>query len=200
MVPTFPWRAHTPTNRDAMGLPSYESSDRAARRGSAAAPTEPRARTLNSRPPSQNGSRRQDRRICGDRGSLSCAPTLWKRVQEGVSGCDNGPSRPIDWSEDRAAKLGSEETSSKAAVSEGLTSAASVSEEFTSGGFTLSGRGAVSTVLMQPASALIKIQDRHFIVVPTPRSTARLNRSLRAHRSRPSGWPQFLEHPEGLLP
>ena len=103
MVPTFPWRAHTPTNRDAMGLPSYESSDRAARRGSAAAPTEPRARTLNSRPPSQNGSRRQDRRICGDRGSLSCAPTLWKGVQEGFRVVTMGPSRPIDWSEDRAA-------------------------------------------------------------------------------------------------
>ena len=92
MVPTFPWRAHTPTNRAAMELPSNESSDRAARRGSAAAPAEPRARTLNSRPPSHNGSRRPDRRICGDRGSLSCAPTLWKGVQEGFSGSDIGLS------------------------------------------------------------------------------------------------------------
>ena len=82
MVPTFPWRAHTPTNRAAMGLPSNESSDRAARRFSAAAPTEPRVRTLHSRPPSHNGSRRPDRRICGDWGSLSCAPTLWKGVKE----------------------------------------------------------------------------------------------------------------------
>ncbi len=57
-----------------------ESSDRASRNGSAAARAEPRARSLNSRPPSQNGSRRPDRRIGGEWGSTSCAPTLWKKL------------------------------------------------------------------------------------------------------------------------
>jgi len=51
---------------------------RAARNSSVAARTEPRAQRLDSRPSSQNGSRRPDRRICGERGSAPCAPTLWK--------------------------------------------------------------------------------------------------------------------------
>jgi hypothetical protein len=58
-----------------------ESSDRATRRGSAAARPEPRAPRLNSRPSSQNRSRRRDRRICGDREIASCAPTRWKEIQ-----------------------------------------------------------------------------------------------------------------------
>jgi hypothetical protein len=58
-----------------------ESPDRATRNDSAAARAEPRAPRLNSRPSSQNGSRRPDRRICGEWGITSCAPTLWKAVQ-----------------------------------------------------------------------------------------------------------------------
>ena len=44
-------------------------------------PPEPRARSLSSRPPSQSRSRRPDRRICGEWGISSCAPTLWKELQ-----------------------------------------------------------------------------------------------------------------------
>ena len=55
-----------------------ESSDRATRNSSAAARVELREQRLNSRPSSWNESRRPDRRICGDGGSTSCAPTLWK--------------------------------------------------------------------------------------------------------------------------
>jgi len=55
-----------------------ESPDRAARNSSAAAQAELREQRLNSRPSSWNESRRPDRRICGDGGSTSCAPTLWK--------------------------------------------------------------------------------------------------------------------------
>jgi hypothetical protein len=58
-----------------------ESPDQATRNGSAAARAEPRAPRLNSRPSSQNGSRRPDRRICGEWGITSCAPTLWKGFQ-----------------------------------------------------------------------------------------------------------------------
>jgi hypothetical protein len=71
-----------------------ESSDRATRNGSAAARAEPREQRLNSRPPSQNGSRRPDQRICGNWGSMSCAPTLWKEILclstslRPVTGCD----------------------------------------------------------------------------------------------------------------
>ena len=62
-----------------------ESSDRATRNNSAAARAEPRATRLNSRPSSQNGSRRPDRRICDEWGSTSCAPTLWKGIQAAFS-------------------------------------------------------------------------------------------------------------------
>ena len=65
--------------------PRSESSDRAARSGSAAARAELRARTLDSRTPSQDGSRRPDRRIRGDGGSTSCAPPLWKEVEAAFS-------------------------------------------------------------------------------------------------------------------
>ena len=58
-----------------------ESSNRATRKSSAAARAEPRARSLYSRLPSQNGSRRPDRRIWGERGSAPCAPTLWKEEE-----------------------------------------------------------------------------------------------------------------------
>jgi hypothetical protein len=80
----------------------------ASRTGSAAAQAEPRARSLHSRPPSQNGSRRPDQRICGDRGSASCAPTLWKafcgrrsrrpdRCRRALSSADGGcGARPRD--------------------------------------------------------------------------------------------------------
>ena len=66
------------------GCPPSESSDRAARSDSAAAPAEPRARVLNSRPPSQNGSRRPDRRIWSERRSASCHPPLWKETHHRV--------------------------------------------------------------------------------------------------------------------
>jgi hypothetical protein len=70
--------------------PRTESLDRAARNGAAAARAEPRSRSLNSRPPSQNGSRRPDRRICGESGSASCAPPLWKEIEAAFwAGADN---------------------------------------------------------------------------------------------------------------
>ena len=62
-----------------------ESSDRATRNDSAAARAEPRALRLHSRPSSQNGSRRPDRRICDEWGSRSCAPTLWRGIQAAFS-------------------------------------------------------------------------------------------------------------------
>jgi len=72
--------------------PRTESSDRATRNGSAAAQAEPREQRLNSRPSSWNGSRRPDRRICGDGGSTSCAPTLWKEKETAFSAMsDNRP-------------------------------------------------------------------------------------------------------------
>jgi hypothetical protein len=67
--------------------PRTESSDRATRNGSAAARAGLREPRLNSRPSSQNGSRRPDRRICGEWGSMSCAPTLWKEILAGFSQC-----------------------------------------------------------------------------------------------------------------
>ena len=69
---------HTRQRIAMRGCLRSESSDRAARKRSAAARAEPRVRSLNSRPPSQNGSRRPDRSIGGDGESSSCAPTLWK--------------------------------------------------------------------------------------------------------------------------
>ncbi len=62
-----------------------ESSNRAARSDSTAAQAKSRAPRLNSRPSSQNGSRRPDRRICDEWGSTSCDPTLWKEKQERFS-------------------------------------------------------------------------------------------------------------------
>jgi hypothetical protein len=40
-------------------------------------------------PAGHNGSRRPDRRICGDGGSASCAPTLWKKDKRGSATSDN---------------------------------------------------------------------------------------------------------------
>jgi len=60
-------------------------NQRAARNSSVAARTERRAQRLDSRPSSQNGSRRPDRRICGERGSAPCDPTLWNAKQASFS-------------------------------------------------------------------------------------------------------------------
>jgi len=54
--------------------------NREAHTHSADARADARAQCLNSRRPSQNGSRRPDRRICGEWEDLSCAPTLWKET------------------------------------------------------------------------------------------------------------------------
>ena len=78
---------HTRQRIAMRGCLRTQFSGRNAQTDFAAAPAESRARFLNSRPPSQNGSRRPDRRICGDRGSTSCAPTLWKEKQAGFFEC-----------------------------------------------------------------------------------------------------------------
>jgi hypothetical protein len=55
-----------------------QSSKRAVQESSTDARTEPRTSCLDSRPSSQNGSRRPDRRIWGERGCAPCDPTLWE--------------------------------------------------------------------------------------------------------------------------
>ncbi len=74
-------RAQTRTTRDAMDSPSSRATGSAP----AAIRVEPPAEDLNSIPPSPNGSRRSDRRIWGDWGNASRAPTLRKQVQAAFS-------------------------------------------------------------------------------------------------------------------